>query len=60
MIVTKSYQSNSPRRVVQSDFIEIGIMFSRTKTFCFENSVFITLGLGMHEGVSEDSRGRNG
>ena len=31
-------------------------MFSRTKTFCFENSVFLTFGLGMCEGVGEDSR----
>ena len=35
-------------------------MFSRTKTFCFENSVFLTLGLGMREGVSEGSRHRSG
>ena len=35
-------------------------MFSRTKTFCFENSVFLTLGLGMHEGVSEGSRHGSG
>ena len=47
MTVTESYQSNSSRRVVQSDFIKIGIMFSRKKTFCFEKSVFLTLGLGM-------------
>ena len=31
-------------------------MFSRTKTFCFENSVFLTFGLGMCEGVGEDLR----
>ena len=42
------------------DLSEIDIVFSRTKTFCFENSVFLTLNLGMREGVSEDSRGRNG
>ena len=35
-------------------------MFSRTKTFCFENSVFLTLGLGMHEGVSEGLRHGSG
>ena len=35
-------------------------MFSRTKTFCFENSVFLTLGLGMREGVSEGSRHGSG
>ena len=32
--------SNSPQRVVQSILPKLGIMFSRTKTFCFENSVF--------------------
>ena len=35
---------------------KLGSTFSRTKTFCFENSVFLTFGLGMCEGVSEDSR----
>ena len=30
--------------------------FSRTKTFCFENDVFLAFGLGMCEGVGEDSR----
>ena len=34
-------------------------MFSRTKTFYFENSVF-SLGLGMREGVSEGSRHGSG
>ena len=47
---------NSPKRVVQYILSKLGIMFLRTKTFCFENSVFLTLGLGMHEGVSEGSR----
>ena len=31
-------------------------VFSRTKRFCFENDVFLAFGLGMCEGVSEDSR----
>ena len=35
---------------------KLGSMFSRTKTFCFENDVFLAFGLGMREGVSEDSR----
>ena len=35
-------------------------MFLRTKTFCFENNVFLTFGLGMHEGVSEGSRSGKG
>ena len=30
--------------------------FSRTKTFCFENCIFLTFGLGMCEGFSEDLR----
>ena len=32
--------SNSSRRVVQYILLKLGVMFSRTKTFCFENSVF--------------------
>ena len=31
-------------------------MFLRTKTFCFENNVFLTFGLGICERVDEDSR----
>ena len=34
---------------------KLGIMFSRTKTFCFENDVFLAFGLGMCEGVGQDS-----
>ena len=34
--------------------------FSRTKTFCFENDVFLAFGLGMHKGVSEGSRSGKG
>ena len=36
---------------------KLSSIFSRTKTFCFENSIFfLTLSLGMREGVSEGSR----
>ena len=35
---------------------KLGMRFSRTKTFCFENDVFLAFGLGMCERVSEDSR----
>ena len=35
---------------------KLGSVFSRTKTFCFENCIFLTFGLGMCEGVVEDSR----
>ena len=34
--------------------------FSRTKIFCFENNIFLTFGLGMHEGVCERSRSGKG
>ena len=35
---------------------KLGMRFLRTKTFCFENDVFLTFGLGMCGGVGEDSR----
>ena len=35
---------------------KLGSVFSRTKTFRFENDVFLAFGLGMCEGVGEDSR----
>ena len=35
---------------------KLGMMLSRTKSFCFENDVFLTFGLGIREGVSEGSR----
>ena len=35
---------------------KLGSTFSRTKIFCFENDVFLAFGLGMCEGVGEDSR----
>ena len=36
--------------------LKLGSVFSRTKSFCFENDVFLVFGLGMCEGVGEDSR----
>ena len=39
---------------------KLDMRFSRTKIFCFENDVFLTFGLGMREGVSEDSRSGKG
>ena len=39
---------------------KLGSMFSRTKTFCFENDVFLAFGLGKRERVSEDSRSGKG
>ena len=35
---------------------KLGSTFSRTKTFCFENDVFLAFGLDMCERVGEDSR----
>ena len=34
----------------------LGSVFSRTKSFCFENCIFLTFGFGMCEGIGEDSR----
>ena len=39
---------------------KFGSVFSRTKSFCFENDVLLTFGLGMREGVSEGSRHGSG
>ena len=39
---------------------KLGMMFSRTKSFCFKNDVFLTFGLGMREGVGEGSRSGKG
>ena len=35
---------------------KFGSVFSRIKIFCLENDVFLAFGLGMCEGVGEDSR----
>ena len=35
---------------------KLGMMFLRIKSVCFENDVFLSFGLGMCEGVDEDSR----
>ena len=39
---------------------KLGIMFSRTKTFCFENYIFLAFSLGMCKGVREGSRSGKG
>ena len=35
---------------------KFGSKFSRTKIFCFENCILLAFGLGMCDGVGEDSR----
>ena len=40
MTVSKSSPTNSTRRVVQYFLSKLGSVFSRTKSFCFENGVF--------------------
>ena len=35
---------------------KLGSVFSRTKSFCFENRILLTFGLGMCERVGEDSK----
>ena len=60
MTVSEKLPSNSPRRVVQYIYRNSVVCFREKKTFCFENSVFLTFGLGMLEGVSEGSRSGKG
>ena len=43
MIVSESYQAIHLGGLSNRILSEFGIMFSRTKTFCFENSVFSQL-----------------
>ena len=59
MTVSESYPAIHLGGLSNRILSENGIMFSGTKTSCFENSVSHT-GLGMHEGVSEGSRCRDG
>ena len=40
--------------------LNLGSKFLRTKSFCFENDVLLTFGLGMREGVNEGSRHGSG
>ena len=35
---------------------KLGSVFLKTKIFCFENCIFLAFGLGMCEGVGQDSR----
>ena len=60
MTVSESYPAIHLEGLSNRILSEFGIMFSRTKTFCFEIVFFLTFGLGMREGVSEGSRCGNG
>ena len=52
----RGLSSNSPQRVVQYNFIgKLVLCFQEQKHFVLK-TVFLTLGLGMCEGVSEGSR----
>ena len=56
MTVSGSSKTNSTQRVVQYFLQNFASEFSRTKSFCFENWIFLlAFGLGMCEGVDEDS-----
>ena len=57
MTVLRSSPTNSTRRVVQYFLPNFGSEFSRTKSLCFENWIFLpAFGLDICEGVGEDSR----
>ena len=45
---------------LSNKFTSEGSTFSRTKTFCFENCIFLTFGLGMRGRVSEGLRSGKG
>ena len=55
MTVSEGYPTDSPRRVVQYIYRIPVEGFREQKSFCFENNVLLTFGLGMREGVSEGS-----
>ena len=59
MTVSKSYPAIHLRGLSNRILSENGIMFSRTRTFCLK-AVFLTLSLGMGEGVGEGLRCGNG
>ena len=48
--------SNSPRRVVQSIYQNSVVSFREQKAFVLKTIFFLAFGLGMCEGVGEDSR----
>ena len=55
MTVRKKLSSNFPRRVVQYIYRNSVVCFQEQK-ICFENCIFLAFGLGMCEGVDEESR----
>ena len=48
--------SNSPRRVVQYVYQNLVVSFREKKPFVLKTVFLLTFGLGMCEGVGEDSR----
>ena len=56
----KELSSNSPRRIVQQNFIKkLVLCFQEQKPFVLK-TVLLTLGLGMREGFNEGSRSGKG
>ena len=53
---SEKLSSNSSQRVVQYIYQTSVVCFQEQKFFCFENSILLVFGLGMCEGVGEDSR----
>ena len=58
-IVLEGSPTHSPRRVVLY-FYQNSVVCFREQQVCFENGVFLILGLGKCEGVGENSRHGNG
>ena len=53
---SEKLSSNSPRRVVQNIYRNSVVCFQEQKAFVLKTVFLLTFGLGMCEGVSEDSR----
>ena len=55
MTVSRSSPTNSPRRVVPYFYRHVGSVISKTTSFVLKSDIFLIYGLGMCEGVNENS-----
>ena len=55
-IVSEGFPTHSPRRVVQYFYRNSVVSFRERKVFFFKTAILLAFGLGICEGVGEDSR----
>ena len=55
-IVSEGYPTNSPRRVIHYIYRISVVCFQEQKTFVLKTVILLAFGLGICEGVGEDSR----